>query len=452
MKKILITPNITDLNRGDQALIWLIRDFLKHYNLSPEIALLNSGNKEESEKQTKQSIENGFRILDPIIQHPSRLKKEDQLTYSRYTLILWGLIAIHDYLKSKLLLSRFKFINKLGYFLLNQNQKKTFDWLHSSDALFVKGGGFLHSYGRITDKYYVYYVLFDIMLAQKMNKKVIIFPNSFGPIKGKIEQNIAKKTLAKANLILTREHISFDFLHNELGLNDHIHSVIDLAFFIDTFNKNKINSIKYDKKNKLVGITVRPYRFPESKKNKGKLENYINAIYEFSKYIISENYTPVYIAQTLGPSKHEDDTELIKSLVELLDKNNIDQNKYIIEIDNDMNCYDIQKNVYSKLDYIIGTRFHSVIFSFTANVPAIAISYSGNKTYGIMKDMNLEDYVLDISTISTDQLVDKFNMIVNNTEEYRDNLVRFNNSKINKMNEMFKFITEALGEKNVNNN
>ena len=47
MKKVVITPGITDLNRGDQALIWLIKDILEDEGISVEVKLLQSGNNED---------------------------------------------------------------------------------------------------------------------------------------------------------------------------------------------------------------------------------------------------------------------------------------------------------------------------------------------------------------------------------------------------------------------
>lgn len=58
------------------------------------------------------------------------------------------------------------------------------------------------------------------------------------------------------------------------------------------------------------------------------------------------------------------------------------------------------KAIYSFYDYIIGTRFHSLIFSLSEHVPEIAISYDGYKSVGIMKDMKLDDYVIDIADVT----------------------------------------------------
>ena len=83
----------------------------------------------------------------------------------------------------------------------------------------VKGGGILHTYKRITDIYYLYYSLFNIMLAHRLGKKVIIMPNSFGPFLGKFEKYIVKKVLSKCDLIYAREDISRRYLQDLLGVD-----------------------------------------------------------------------------------------------------------------------------------------------------------------------------------------------------------------------------------------
>jgi colanic acid/amylovoran biosynthesis protein len=59
--------------------------------------------------------------------------------------------------------------------------------------------------------------------------------------------------------------------------------------------------------------------------------------------------------------------------------------------------------MYGGLDLLVGTRFHSVIFAMTASVPVLAIEYE-HKTSGIMKDLGLDEWVHDITTVDGDTL------------------------------------------------
>ena len=128
---------------------------------------------------------------------------------------------------------------------------------------------------------------------------------------------------------------------------------------------------------------------------------------------------PVIVEHTLAVNAHENDGACIRDVVAMIDKN-----RYRIISDSTYNCEDL-KCVYSFFQYIVGTRFHSMIFSFGSNVPGIAISYTGNKSTGIMHDMKLDDYVMDINDVTAENLKRKFVMLVNNEKEVRRKILNY---------------------------
>jgi len=71
--------------------------------------------------------------------------------------------------------------------------------------------------------------------------------------------------------------------------------------------------------------------------------------------------------------------------------------------DFDLDCKDIM-GLYSYLEFMVGTRFHSVIFALNVNVPCVAIAYGGNKSFGIMTDMRLSQYVYPIENFEGQKL------------------------------------------------
>lgn len=409
MKNILIIPGITDLNRGDQALVWFTKDILDTALPSLDIRVLECGNtKEEVSMQSSQSIRQGMQVLAPLLLHPSRITNKQKIGYSFLQFLLWALVSITDLIKSSMLLSRMQAVNQIGYHFLNERQKETYRFFLSLDTLVVKGGGFLHSYGRWSDMYYLYYSLFNIMLAKRLKKKIIFMPNSFGPYYKNREKHFVQSVLRGCGLIYARESISQNYLS---ALVNDLQMAPDLAFYMPGFILHQPCKHDLSQFNNKVAITLRPYRFPESEEDAvQKYNTYLTAITDTVVYFIENGYHPVFVAHTLGPSAHEDDRLAIGEVLKLLSERNINPNQFTYIDDAEMDCYEIAR-LYAQMMYIVGTRFHSVIFSLTALVPALAISYSGNKTTGIMKDMGLEEYVLDISNISFEQLTAKFNKL-----------------------------------------
>ncbi len=425
MKKVIITPGITDLNRGDQALIWLIKDILKEGGFESECILLQSGNNdEEIYIQSKQSMDMGFNVLTPILLHPARGKeKKDNVGYTLFTKLSWGATGLKDMFKSALLLSKIRFIRKFGAKLLNKNQKESYQEFKKMDLLIVKGGGFLHTYKRLSDLYYLYYSLFNIMLAKRLEKKIIIMPNSFGPFLGNLEKKIVKRVLDECDLIYSRESISENYLSTLL--EKEVKLSPDLGFYIKEYGEYRAKpSNALPTSNKKVAITMRPYRFPETGKWEEKYKQYIQEMFKTTIGLIDRGYHPVLVAHTLGPSAHEDDRLAIEEVIKLLETNEVSSNNYSYINDLDMNCYDIT-NLYSQTDYIIGTRFHSVIFAMTSLIPAIAISYSGHKAMGIMSDMGLSEYTVEISNIKAESVLSKFDNLTLNEIEVREKIKRY---------------------------
>ena len=83
---------------------------------------------------------------------------------------------------------------------------------------------------------------------------------------------------------------------------------------------------------------------------------------------------PVFIEHTRAVNAHENDGKCIAQVTALMKAGT-----FRMISDPELNCREL-KTLYGCFDYIIGTRFHSVIFSFGWNIPGIAVSYTGNKT------------------------------------------------------------------------
>lgn len=333
MKKIVITPGITDLNRGDQALIWLIKDILEDEGISVDAKLLQSGNSEEDiHMQSRQSVDMGYDVMAPLLLHPARNKETEDIGYSFFVKIRWGLTAIKDLLNSSMLLSKNSYFNRIGEKKLDAQQSKTYKEFKNMDLLIVKGGGFLHTYKRITDIYYLYYSLFNIMLAHRLGKKIVIMPNSFGPFMGNLEKRIVKKVLNNCELIYAREDISRKYLQDLLGRDVYLSP--DLGFYIPpSESKANHNDFELPESKKKVAITMRPYRFPEYPDGEERYKKYVNEMYVVCKELITKGYHPVFVAHTLGPSAHEDDRIALNEVIEKLtnDGSSIENYSYLDE-------------------------------------------------------------------------------------------------------------------------
>lgn len=179
-EKIILIPSNTDLNRGDQALVWESINVIRDVYNNPNIILM----KGNEHKQYAQTEKLGYPMISRILKHPNRVFfKRLHIRYSALDIILIGIVALFDFITSSLLLIRSKWINKLALLFMSQEIKDTFAVFKNCDAVYVKGGGFIHSYGAISDAYQMYFLLYHILLAIRHKKKVFVLPNSIGSVK-----------------------------------------------------------------------------------------------------------------------------------------------------------------------------------------------------------------------------------------------------------------------------
>ena len=423
MKKILIVPSNTDLNRGDQSLTWASISIAKEaFEKDVKIFLYKTKGKLANKTRTNHQTEKlGYPFLTRILSHPRGNDENNKIHFSVLILIKWGFRAATDFVITFLLLSKINLIEKIGLFFLNKEQKETFNTYKELDCILVKGGGFLHSYGGVVDPYIMYFQLFDVFLAKKNKIPVFILPNSIGPLKNRIAKKIVFTALKYAKTVYVRESTSLEYLKSE-GITA-IKSP-DLGFYLKASNKD-FKKYLYKRgipvgEKTCVAVTLRPYRFSGKANSDMLYKNYIKQLKQYIEYLLSNRINVTLVAHTIGPSAHEDDSI---PLLEIFDS--IESNENLIYLyDRDLNSEDLEK-IYSYYNLIVGTRFHSVIFGLNVSTPSIAIAYGGNKAIGIMNDMQLNEFVLPIENPQSIKLIEKTHKILDNTDQYISKINRY---------------------------
>ena len=407
--KILLIPGNTDLNRGDQALVWESINLIEEVYDNPEVILMRG----DDHRQYVQTEKLGYRFVDNILRHPGRIVHNNHIRYTKLDLVSIGFRAIIDLIETLLLLVPCKLINKIPLAFLPSQYKTTYKEFSECDAIFVKGGGFIHSYGSVIDPYQMYFLLFNILLGLRFKKDVFILPNSIGPFKNKLAARLAEKTLNRCKYISVRESVSKSFMEGNSNIKVPVYRHSDLGYYLksssfDSEDYLKIQGVVINKPK--VAITLRPYRFPGTNNPEELYRAYVDAFVNFSKYIEEKGYQVVLCAHTLGPGAHENDSLAISEVAKELKRLGV---PFLSLCDESLNCKDVMA-LYSSFDYFIGTRFHSVIFAQNSLVPTIAISYGGNKGVGIMEDLSLSEYSIPMDSISSERIINVFNSLVEN--------------------------------------
>lgn len=441
MKKVVICNGWSDLNTGDSSIIISMIKRIKNTDNSCNISIISELHKENK------FYNNSIDFIKES--YPGmNINLVGSIFYKKYT--------SKKYFKVKEIASFLKcfIIEKLPkklYKIINKNNKY-YKTIAEGDVILSKGGHFLLDRGGIKGYIHLYKCVYPMLIAKKFGKKYSIISQSIGPFNfdnkffSKMSLKLIKKILNNANSISLREEQSLIELDKLNLTNKDINLTSDYAFKLET---SKIDLKKFSELDKImklkdfVVITIRQHNFKKSSK-----EEYMKTINKIAKRIYDKHkLNVVFMPHVQGPNSFENDCIAVKEFKENYDK----QGKYYYI--KEFYSPQVIKEFYSNAKILIGTRFHSVIFGLSSDVPCFAISYSGYKAY-IMKQVGMLDYMLNIEEFNSknyDTIEKKIDELIIENEKYKK-MIFEKRKNIDKMilsdKAFLKNFSSKLGKKN----
>lgn len=211
------------------------------------------------------------------------------------------------------------------------------------------------------------------------NRPVFILGSNFGPYAEEEYLEAYKEIFQLCDDICFREQYSYNLFRNL----PNVRVAPDIVFSMKYENKNK--------KENTVGISVidisdreelAPFEKNYLKKNAEMIKKFVTNGYQITLFSFCEL---------------QNDTLAIKKILDLLDENLL-KNVRVVNYTGNIEKF---LNEFSSMESIIGCRFHSVILAFLFNQNFYPLIYS-NKTYNVLKDLNLDKDLTFIKNI--DQL------------------------------------------------
>jgi colanic acid/amylovoran biosynthesis protein len=280
----------------------------------------------------------------------------------------------------------------------------------------VVAGGYLQGAARPGLGPRVIYQLLPLILAERLGTPVVCAPQSYGPFDGKLVPWIVAKTLRRARLVLAREDISLAEL-TKLRLPAGVACrAVDSAFSLDPPGRSRADQHAWRASHGvgaadvLVGVTVRRCLPPGQQASlEAELAGFVDRIHDLPGHRVV--IFPMATAADRG-----DDDRVASRAVAGLCRGQIRP----IVLDTEADFRDVASFI-AGLDYLVGNRFHSVIFALTARVPCIAIGYE-HKTRGIMRDLGLDGWGLPARDLSAATLYALFEKLAERRSHYRAHL------------------------------
>ena len=292
--------------------------------------------------------------------------------------------------------------------LLPKNQQLTITSIKNSDVVISCPGGYIH------DTNYAYLLaIFQVVIAQRLRKKVILAPQSYGPINSLFGKLLIGCVIRRCDAVCTRELYSHEFIIEQLGIpKNKVFRCGDSALW--NYQKNNelpvLDGELYEiiNKDNILGITVVGWNFPNTENPKYLYDRYTTALSEIVDNVCTKlGLIPVIYNQVDG----DIDTALIV-------KSKCRTHVFVDQISREP---EYLRPMIARSTVFLGTRFHSCIFAMMANVPTVAISYLPKTTY-ILKDLNLPDRSTDICDIDVELIIKKIEMDYNNLDKSKAEL------------------------------
>jgi len=342
------------------------------------------------------------------------------------------------------------FFRSLGIRLPTFNKKreifKALEEMANADVIISAPGG--PYFGDLYSFHEIQEHLLHIYLSKILRKPVIIYGPSMGPFNSHIRNIIRKYILNKVEIITLRDNISKKYLDNLNLTKPLVYLTADSAFQdIVNLDRMKIKKIMVEEKiidpqstgtNKrlLIGITPTgaEWNYGNSTNILKKQNRYNKIIAKTIDYLADRfDATIVFFPQLYGNS---DDMPLINKIIKMVDK------KGVVKILSKEFNSEIQQAIISQMDLFIGNRYHSVIFALKGKVPTVCLAYE-HKSIGIMNAVKLNKFIIKISDLSYEILIDKINRVWIEREKIK-NILKQQMNVIRRLSLVNSILTLAL--------
>jgi polysaccharide pyruvyl transferase WcaK-like protein len=250
------------------------------------------------------------------------------------------------------------------------------------------------------------YFLFVVVNKLFFRKPIGLFFGGIGPLYTPLSESLVKRIVNHLDFLIFRERQSLKYLE-KWGIDTNIHLASDIALFCGKKDTNLTDNIYQKINNKTaIGININKYfsGFSETSISKAEFFKQLGLFLQDRKdaFII------------FMPS----DTEDIEVTKDFIVSTNLDEDAWVLVEKCDPEEY-IQ--ILSRCDFFIGTRMHSMIMSAVANTPFLGVNYNP-KVRDFMKQLDCEEYCLELAEVEAERLNQKFTTLVNTHTEVQNKI------------------------------
>jgi len=241
--------------------------------------------------------------------------------------------------------------------------------------------------------------IWRLFVSLKLNKKVAIYSISFGPLPTeRIFKKISFFILNNCHFLSLRDNKSQQFAR-EMNIN--YQPSIDTAFLDKFENNNLPDDLKF--LSRMSYVVIVPNQLYKWHPNFMKFDAEIvdNFYLQIINKFLENDIKIILLPQLFGGDNDYD------YFMKLKNKSFNENNVYVINENYDS---DIQQLIIRKSKFLIGSRYHSIIFSVKNKIPFYSLSYE-HKMKNTLEILDLSQYSSDLLEILKNKDKDIINKI-----------------------------------------
>jgi colanic acid/amylovoran biosynthesis protein len=301
--------------------------------------------------------------------------------------------------------------------------------LRQADLVMACGGGYFYSTRRLPG-FTFWQNYLHIRLAVLFRKKIVFFPQSYGPLANPLSRRLLAGLLASTyvQVAFAREGISLSLLREILpaGTDDRkLRSCPDMAFAFSPDPRlfsppAGLAGLPHPR----LALALRDWDFPGQKTRgarRRKRESYLQALVDTCQALHRDHGASFFIySQVQGPSSAEDDRLLAGDVLARLGARVPSSHLYSVPTPSGASP-DWIIGLLRQGDMLITSRLHAAIFAFLAGVPAVVIGYQ-HKSAGVLEGMGLGACSLPIENVTVETLFPLCAAVLQNRQDWQDKI------------------------------
>ncbi len=251
--------------------------------------------------------------------------------------------------------------------------------------------------------------------CKKLGAKYIFMPQAWGSFKEAQVKANCKKMIESGDAYFTRDEVSRKYVAELLGQPvDQIPLLPDIAFHFPIPEIDGATLLKkhgFPENNQREKVCLSPnMRIYERMDGTGTDNAYVKTFIDII-YYLRDRYEIVLIPNEIipDPSAGRDDQFLCKLIMDSLDHQH-----HVTCISGYYSAEEI-KSIIRECQFVIASRFHSLVFALSLGVPSMAISWS-HKYRELFRLFALDEFVLEDKGILIGQITDTFEKLVQQRE------------------------------------